>query len=321
MAADGTSTGAADEPLAANQVVADTLKIVGSSLLGLTVGCAQCHDHRYDPIPQADYYRLRAVFEPALDPSHWRRPVAAPGLALHGRRPGQAAAIEAEAAEASEGRRRQDREVRRGGAREGAGEVPRAACGPSFAPPARRRRRSATAEQKRLLASHPSVNITAGVLYQYNQAAADELKKDQERGHRQARREAGRGFRQRARRGARRACPRRTIFHRGDHRQPTQAVAAGRPDASPRPKARGSRSPTRTPRCPPRAAGWPSPGTSSSGRPSAGRPRAGQPDLAASLRPRTGRHARRLRRAGHAPDASRSCSTGWPTSWSARAGA
>ncbi len=73
-AADGTSTGAADEPLAANQVVADTLKIVGSTLLGLTVGCAQCHDHRYDPIPQADYYRLRAVFEPALDTNHWRRP-------------------------------------------------------------------------------------------------------------------------------------------------------------------------------------------------------------------------------------------------------
>ncbi len=73
-AADGTSTGAADEPLAANQVVADTLKIVGSTLLGLTVGCAQCHDHRYDPIPQADYYRLRAIFEPALDTNHWRRP-------------------------------------------------------------------------------------------------------------------------------------------------------------------------------------------------------------------------------------------------------
>jgi hypothetical protein len=58
----------------AQQVVADTLKVVASALLGLTVGCAQCHDHKYDPIPQADYYRLRAVFEPALDPSHWRGP-------------------------------------------------------------------------------------------------------------------------------------------------------------------------------------------------------------------------------------------------------
>src|SRR5262249_41211860 len=71
MAPDGTTGGGQAE---AQQLVADTLKIVGSSLLGLTVGCAQCHDHRYDPIPQADYFRLRAVFEPALDPSHMRRP-------------------------------------------------------------------------------------------------------------------------------------------------------------------------------------------------------------------------------------------------------
>jgi len=40
MAADGTASGAADEPLAANQVVADAIKVVGSSVLGLTVGCA-----------------------------------------------------------------------------------------------------------------------------------------------------------------------------------------------------------------------------------------------------------------------------------------
>lgn len=39
---------------------------VGSALMGIQVGCAQCHDHKYDPISQADFYRLRAVFEPAV---------------------------------------------------------------------------------------------------------------------------------------------------------------------------------------------------------------------------------------------------------------
>ena len=64
----------ADPEAVRNQVVADTIKIVSTSLLGLSVGCAQCHDHRYDPIPQTDYYRIRAVLEPAYDPKNWRTP-------------------------------------------------------------------------------------------------------------------------------------------------------------------------------------------------------------------------------------------------------
>lgn len=76
MGPDGTSDGAVDQNLARNDVIANTIKIVSSSILGLTVACAQCHDHRYDPISQADYYGLRAIFEPAFDWRNWRSPEA-----------------------------------------------------------------------------------------------------------------------------------------------------------------------------------------------------------------------------------------------------
>jgi mono/diheme cytochrome c family protein len=74
MAPDGTADSVADLDLARNEVVAGTIKIVSTSILGLTVGCAQCHSHRYDPISQVDYYRLRAVFDPGLDCEQWRAP-------------------------------------------------------------------------------------------------------------------------------------------------------------------------------------------------------------------------------------------------------
>jgi hypothetical protein len=71
-APDGTEHQGVDQNIAKNDVIVDTIKIVSSSFLGLTVGCAQCHDHRYDPISQRDYYRIRALFEPGLDWKNWR---------------------------------------------------------------------------------------------------------------------------------------------------------------------------------------------------------------------------------------------------------
>jgi hypothetical protein len=42
----------------------DMVTTTSSVFLGLTVGCARCHDHKYDPLPQRDYYRMQAVFFP-----------------------------------------------------------------------------------------------------------------------------------------------------------------------------------------------------------------------------------------------------------------
>ncbi|HEY4308940.1 MAG TPA: PSD1 and planctomycete cytochrome C domain-containing protein [Pirellulales bacterium] len=74
MGPDGTGGGAADPNVARNDVIADSIKIMSSAVLGLTVGCAQCHAHRYDAISHADYHRIRALFEPAYDWKKWRTP-------------------------------------------------------------------------------------------------------------------------------------------------------------------------------------------------------------------------------------------------------
>ena len=74
MVPDTTSEPGVDAEVARDEVVADAIKVVSSSLLGLTVGCAQCHSHRYDPITQDDYFRFRAIFDPAFNTARWRTP-------------------------------------------------------------------------------------------------------------------------------------------------------------------------------------------------------------------------------------------------------
>ncbi len=53
----------------------DIVNATASSFLGLTVNCARCHDHKFDPIQQLDYYRLAAIFNGV---THGDRPVATP---------------------------------------------------------------------------------------------------------------------------------------------------------------------------------------------------------------------------------------------------
>ena len=59
-------------PLSYFGVLHDTVQIVCNSLLGLTAQCARCHSHKFDPIPQEDYYRLMAAFTPAYNPDLWK---------------------------------------------------------------------------------------------------------------------------------------------------------------------------------------------------------------------------------------------------------
>ena len=52
-----------------HDIIDDRIDVVGRGLLGLTVGCARCHDHKYDPIPMADYYSLYGIFASSQEPS------------------------------------------------------------------------------------------------------------------------------------------------------------------------------------------------------------------------------------------------------------
>ncbi len=82
IAADQLDLGSDRRPLAAlgfltvgrrnlgdvNEIIDDRIDVVGRGLLGLTVACARCHDHKFDPIPTADYYSLYGVFASSVDP-------------------------------------------------------------------------------------------------------------------------------------------------------------------------------------------------------------------------------------------------------------
>jgi hypothetical protein len=62
------------------EVIADEMDVLGSALMGLTLKCARCHDHKIDPIPQRDYFRMLDIFKGAFDEYDWLKPDVRPGL-------------------------------------------------------------------------------------------------------------------------------------------------------------------------------------------------------------------------------------------------
>lgn len=54
--------GDADKEKLLTDIVDDQIDVVGRSVMGLTLGCARCHDHKFDPIPTADYYSIAGIF-------------------------------------------------------------------------------------------------------------------------------------------------------------------------------------------------------------------------------------------------------------------
>lgn len=224
MAADGTGSGA-NNPIGRNQVIADTIKIVSTSLLGLSVGCAQCHDHRYDPIPQKDYYRVRAIFEPAINWNNWKTPDQRRISLYTDADRKKSAEIEAEAKKVDAAKnKKQARYIDEALKKELL----------KYEEPLRGKLRTAyktssdkrNDEQKKLLKQNPAVNISAGNLYQYNQKHADEIKADNKRiGEIRAKKPVEEFLRVLTEIPGN--VPTTKLFHRGDHRAPKDAVSPG----------------------------------------------------------------------------------------------
>ena len=226
MAGDGTGSGAPDQDAARNQVIGDTIKIVSSAFLGLTVGCAQCHDHRHDPILQTDYYRMRAIFEPAYNWKSWRAP-SARRISLYTEADrAKSAEIEAEAGKvaAEKGKKRTeyiaavlDKEL------EKFDESLRESYRVAYYTPADKR----TEEQKQIFIKNPFLKLNAGNFRQYiNQKQGDDLNSYDQR---IAEIRSHKPYEDylRVLTEVPGEVPATYLFHRGDLKQPKSAIAPG----------------------------------------------------------------------------------------------
>jgi hypothetical protein len=73
-APDETEIDESNTPDVHHALLQETGEIVAANLLGLTFNCARCHDHKYEPVTQRDYYSFLAHFAPAFNPQAWLRP-------------------------------------------------------------------------------------------------------------------------------------------------------------------------------------------------------------------------------------------------------
>lgn len=226
MGPDGTTDSSADQNVARNDVIAETIKIVSSSLLGMTVGCAQCHSHRYDPISHVDYHRIRAIFEPAYDWKDWRSSAARLVSQWSDTTRDRVAEVDKQLKELADQRLAElDQIVDETFERELA-KLPA-----EIQPAARETRKTAdndrTEEQKQLIKEYPFLKVDRGTVYLY---LADRLRKFNEKWDKlQADTKALRPADDLI------FCltevpgklPETKLFHRGDINQPRQGVAPG----------------------------------------------------------------------------------------------
>ena len=224
MAPDGTGSSTVDQALARNDVLIKTIEIVSTSLLGLTVGCAQCHNHRYDPILQKDYFALRAILEPALNCDQWLAP-ASRRLSLYNDSDRAAAAkIEVEAKKIID-----EHKLQQAAAVEATFQSELSKLDASLHEPIRVARSTPASkrspEQKKLLNDNPSVNVTAGSLYLYDKPAADRLQKMIDEATALRATKPPEEFVRAVWEPVDQALPETRLFHRGDYLQPKETVA------------------------------------------------------------------------------------------------
>ena len=71
---DATDEDISNLPFDRYEALFKLMERVSTSTLGMTLACARCHSHKFDPIPQIDYYRFLSLFAPAYNPSAWLPP-------------------------------------------------------------------------------------------------------------------------------------------------------------------------------------------------------------------------------------------------------